>query len=261
MTAPPFASRTRRGFTLVELLVVIAVIALLVALLLPALQRARDAATTAVCASNMRQVATLFNVYASDFRGHFPPTDRHRDSNPDALNPSWQPYRMAHALGPYLGHDAWDDQGMTSPHSFTTSDKQVLHRSVLVCPVYAGRLRPQDLGPTKLGTAESRYVGVNKGQTTLGPGMYTDGYPRQPLKTTSAPSLRVHLADSYDGTNLGERSNLLADANPVPFVYRRFDVSRHLGFTGANALYLDGHVTFRNRAHAIANLTDSFDLP
>ena len=45
----------RRGFTLIEILVVVAIIALLVAILLPSLQKARDSARTAACASNMRQ--------------------------------------------------------------------------------------------------------------------------------------------------------------------------------------------------------------
>ena len=62
----------RSAFTLVELLVVIGIIALLISILLPALSHARRAATQVQCASNMRQVGLLLNIYADNFKGHVP---------------------------------------------------------------------------------------------------------------------------------------------------------------------------------------------
>ena len=61
-----------RGFTLVELLVVIGIIALLVAVLLPTLGRARNAARTAQCLDHQRQIATATILYANDYDGHLP---------------------------------------------------------------------------------------------------------------------------------------------------------------------------------------------
>lgn len=61
-----------RGFTLVELLVVIGIIALLISMLLPALGRARNAARTLSCASHVRQIGTAMHLFATDNRDRFP---------------------------------------------------------------------------------------------------------------------------------------------------------------------------------------------
>jgi prepilin-type N-terminal cleavage/methylation domain-containing protein/prepilin-type processing-associated H-X9-DG protein len=65
--------RTRTvGFTLVELLVVIGIIALLVAMLLPALRKARESANRAACLSNLRQVHFAFQLYGMGNTGRVP---------------------------------------------------------------------------------------------------------------------------------------------------------------------------------------------
>jgi prepilin-type N-terminal cleavage/methylation domain-containing protein len=65
-------SKRAPGFTLVELLVVIGIIALLIAILMPALSKAREASQKTVCLSNLRQLGTAMQLYATEFKDAIP---------------------------------------------------------------------------------------------------------------------------------------------------------------------------------------------
>ncbi|MEP0841330.1 MAG: prepilin-type N-terminal cleavage/methylation domain-containing protein [Phycisphaerae bacterium] len=98
------------GFTLIEVLVVVAIIALLIAILLPSMERARQQARATVCMSNLKQFAAAFVFYGQDHRQN-PPPNRLRaypgapvyGTPPDYKDSDWWYYR--HMVARYIPPD------------------------------------------------------------------------------------------------------------------------------------------------------------
>ena len=185
----------RPGFTLLELLVVIAIIAVLVGLLLPAVQKVRDAAARIQCQNNLKQIGLALHGY-HDAHGSFPPGL----SDDDGVTP--QPYLSWNArLLPLLGQEPlWREV-----ESAFAQDRDFLHvpphvHRATVVPAFACPADPRTSRPsTRFGNvrvAFTAYLGVaGRDSDVLDGVLYLDS--------------QVRIADIADGTSntlaVGER--------------------------------------------------------
>ncbi|QEL20471.1 DUF1559 domain-containing protein [Limnoglobus roseus] len=282
--------RSRRGFTLIELLVVIAIIAILIGLLLPAVQKVREAAARSQCVNNLKQVGLALQNY-HDANQKFPPGYVSAfDAAGNDTGPGWG--WAAHVLPQMEQDNLYRQIDLKQPieAAANASARVVIVKSFL-CPYDAPPQQAIPVGPrsasaqltsTTCTVAPANYIGnfgVNE------PGVDGDGV----FYRNSA----VRIADVTDGTSstlmVGERSFYYAEAtwvgavtganlaptpgSPLPvqtenasnFVLAHtgetYDgpanpkeinhyAARHTG--GGNFVFADGHVAYLSRSTTYA---------
>jgi prepilin-type N-terminal cleavage/methylation domain-containing protein/prepilin-type processing-associated H-X9-DG protein len=157
------SSAPRRGFTLIELLVVIAIIAILIGLLLPAVQKVREAAARLGCTNNLKQIGLALHSY-HDSQSLFPPGYVDGNTNPAStpdndVGPGWG---WASFLLPYIEQGNVFNQINFSQGVGLGSNTPVcqLPLKIFQCPSDPYQ-QNFTVWPTNVVVAHSNYVGCN----------------------------------------------------------------------------------------------------
>ncbi|MEM8737367.1 MAG: prepilin-type N-terminal cleavage/methylation domain-containing protein [Planctomycetota bacterium] len=234
------------GFSLIELVVVIAVVALLIGLLLPVLAKARGAGEAAVCLSNMRQLATATTGYAHDHGQRLPQPSQDGDIGGSGIhNVAVRRLRGTalwfNALDYYLQqtHRDYRSGGGAADHRNLNTFKQdpVWLDLSATAPDATGRVR-DNTQTIKM----NAYLGYESGARRTTPdNPASAGYGRKIkfFKTLDIPqpSSTVLFVDGQGHDTPSETSGLTAYAEAFSAT-PAYAAARHDG--GANVMHLDG---------------------
>jgi len=227
------SASTRSGFTLVELLVVIGIIALLISMLLPATTRVRAQAQSLKCKSQMRDIAMQLRIYGDEFKGVYFPIGAEY-INPKTNRREWRTLGYE-ANQPDLGRAArWPVPAFNIKDEYTenTYDKmvaittlKVTNPPIMTCP---GDVEPKE-GHTYI---LNKYLAINT-ETSVKLG----GAIRDAQGNNHSPSEVVLM-----GEKRNDQPDYYMEADPDSEFDRVVEPYKHGLKLGSNYLYLDSHV-------------------
>jgi len=259
-----------QGFTLIELLVVTAILGILSALLMPAVNRVRESARRAQCASNMHQIGVAFRLFQEDNGGKLPWSwmTGSGDSN------NWQCF-LTDKNAPANGAGTSTAQATGGPYldgqfSILLGPDTIRFKKAFLCPTMVQRIeqgkytaavgnptarRVAETGHSEFGYCYNSFRSDISYISSLSPYWLPQGYDNASQDSLYRPTTDGQHAILTDGNGSHwnadlDYSTLTALTAPPNFEW----LLQPVHGSGVNVLFMDGHVQFQNLVTAADRL-------